>query len=76
MHVAYEPDAKWTIERTILAIIANSLNMLIWGMSDKSKRGKRPQLIGPSYLRNKQRTLDAQVMTIDELMEKLNKPRG
>ena len=72
---AYSEDAEWTLDRVLLATIANSLNMLIWGMGDKSKRGNRPQMIGPSWMRLKTRTLDAQAMPIDELLAKLSLER-
>ena len=72
---AYDEDAAWNYERTLLAAILNSLNLLIWGMSDKSKRGAKPEQVGPSYMRFKKRTLDAQVMPISELMEKLQLER-
>ena len=76
LHVAYNQDAVWTLTDTLLATLVNSLNLFIWSMGNKNKRGPRPQLIGPSYMRNKTRTLEAQAMPIDELMEKLNAPRG
>ena len=72
VHRFYDHDSVWTLENILLASIANSLNLFIWGMGDKNKRGKRPDLIGPDRMRNKTRKLDAQVMTIDELMERLN----
>ena len=72
---AYSDDAVWTLDRTLLALLYNSLNMLMWGMSDKSKRGAQPTRIGPSYIRLKKRTLEAQAMPIDELMAKLSMER-
>lgn len=76
VHRAYNIDAVWTVENTLLATLVNSLNLLIWSMGSKNKRGQRPQLIGPTYMRNKTRTLEAQAMPIEELMKKLNLPRG
>ena len=76
VHRAYNPDAVWTLENTLLATLVNSLNLLLWSMGSKKNRGKRPQLVGPSYVRNKTRTLEAQAMPIDELMKRLNAPRG
>jgi len=73
---AYNKDAEWTLERTLLAALVNSLNMLIWGMSDKKSRGQQPRRVGPSYMRLKERKIEAQAMPISELMEKLNRPRG
>ncbi len=73
---AESPDAAWTLRDTLLAAIANALHGLMWGMSDPKKRGKRPQPIGPSYMtREQMRALPARVLTIDELMEELEKPR-
>lgn len=76
LHVANDPDAIWTYEMVILADIRNSLVGLIYGMSDKKRRGKKPQLIGPSWMtRGAMRSLEARVLPIDELMAELNKPR-
>ena len=72
---AYDEDAQWTMDRVLLATIANSLHMLMWGMSDSKKRGPRPEMIGPSWMRFKTRKLEAQAMPIDELMEKLSAAR-
>jgi hypothetical protein len=72
---AFNPDAEWNTERTLLAMLVNSLNLFMWSMGDKNKRGPQPQRIGPSYMRLKTRTLDAQSMPIDELMRKLSLER-
>ena len=69
-----DKDAKWTLEATLLAGILNSLNALIYGMSDKRKRGKPPEPVGPSYMTRK-RTLPARSMSADELLAELSKPR-
>lgn len=68
-----DDDAAWTLRDILLASILNSLNALIYGMGDKKKRGKRPSLIGPNYLTKK--TLPARVMSADDLMRELSKPR-
>lgn len=68
-----DEDAAWTLRDILLASILNSLNMLIYGMGDKRKRGKRPQMVGPSYMVKKK--LPARVLTVDELLAELNKPR-
>ncbi len=68
-----DDDAAWTLRDILLASILNSLNMLIYGMGDKRKRGKRPPLVGPSYMVKKK--LPARVLTVDELLAELNKPR-
>lgn len=69
---AESPDAIWTLDSVLLASILNSLQGLIWGMSDKAKRGDRPKPIGPSYLTDRPRhKLPAQVMPIDELDRKI-----
>lgn len=75
VHAAYDVDAQWTLGNTLLALLVNDLNLLMWGMSDKSKRGSKPDLIGPSYLRTHKRTLQAQAMPIEQLMEILNRER-
>lgn len=72
---AADGDAAWTLEATLMASILNSLNLLIWAMSDQRKRGPKPQLVGPSYMSATKSTVPARTMTIDELMEELGKPR-
>lgn len=70
-------DAAWTREQVLMASLLNSLNGLIYGMSDRKKRGKPPQIVGPSWMsRGAMRSLPARSMPIDELMEILSKPRG
>jgi len=73
---AENPDAVWTLETVLLATVHNDIAALMWGMGDPKKRGARPRRIGPSWLTEADvRKLDARVLTIDELMEELNKPR-
>lgn len=69
-----DEDAAWTLRDILLASILNSLNMLIYGMGDKKHRGRKPSLVGPSYMTKKK--LPSRVMTVDELMRELSKPRG
>lgn len=75
--VVSNKDNAWGLTETLLAYIANSLNALMYGMADRRKRGKRPELLGPSWMKgaDKERSLPARVMTIDNLMEQLRKPR-
>lgn len=76
IHVTENIDNEWTLEHVILCDLRNILAMLTWGMSDRKKRGSRPQLIGPSWMTRKgTRKLSAKVMTIDDLMRELSKPR-
>lgn len=73
---AYNPDAAWTLEATLMAAILNNLRGFIWGMSDKRKRGKMPDMVGPSYMAEKNKvTLPARVLPIEKLLEELEKPR-
>lgn len=74
--VAEDPDRRWSLTDTLLAVIANTLRGLVWGMSDRRKRGRCPDPIGPKWMtKGRTRTLEARVMTIDELEEELSKPR-
>lgn len=76
LFAARDVDASWSREQIILAEVRNILNDLAWGMSDPKKRGKRPERIGPSWMtRGNMRTLESRVLTIDELVAELNKPR-
>lgn len=70
-------DNAWGLSEVLLAYLANSLNALIYGMSDKRRRGKRPDLIGPSWMagKDKKRSLPARAMPVNKLMEELSKPR-
>jgi len=68
-------DSRWTLNDIILSGIYNSLNALIYGMSDKRKRGNPPPLAGPSWMTDKKRQLPARVMPASELMEFLKLPR-
>ena len=76
LRCAYSDDARWTGELQLLAGIYNSLNALIWGMSDKRKRGSMPAPVGPSYMTaGRTRRLGARVMDRDSLMAALSKER-
>ena len=77
IRIASHEDSVWTLNDVLTASLLNSLNGLIYGMSDRRKRGKKPELIGPSWMRDQShwRSLPARTMPISELMEILNKPR-
>lgn len=69
-------DAVWGLEDVLLASLLNSLNALVYGMSDPKRRGTPPPLVGPSYIaKARTRSIDARAMTADELMAILAKPR-
>lgn len=73
---AVDPDARWTVEACVLADVRNLLAGLIWGMGDKRRRGSPPKPIGPSWMtKGNDRTLEARVLDIEELMRELGKPR-
>ena len=75
IRVIEEPDERWTLESSMLAVLANQLNALLYMLGAK-KGDKRPELIGPSWMtKAKSRKVDALVMTIDELRAELAKPR-
>ena len=74
--VAEDPDLWWTGDRVLLAGLLNELRGLIWGMSDKKKRGPAPQPIGPSTAaKSTGRKLAMTVMSREELLAELAKPR-
>ena len=69
-------DAVWTLTDVLMAVLINNFRMFVYGMSDPKKRGAKPELIGPSYITEQQKsTLPARVLPINELMAELNKPR-
>ena len=73
---AENQDAVWTLDSVLLAVLHNDLTALMWGMSDPVKRGAKPPRIGPSWLVEADaKKLDARVLSIDELIKELNKPR-
>lgn len=70
---AMDADTAWTMDRLLLVSIYNAVNLLSWSLC--AERGtRRPQLAGPSWLRelsdgaNKLKTM---VMPVDELEAKL-----
>jgi hypothetical protein len=73
---AYDEDAAWDMHAILLAEIRNCFAGMLYGMSDKRKRGRRPQPVGPSWMRGGgKRQLTERVVTIDQLMHELSLPR-
>lgn len=73
---ASDEDLLWTSDRIMLADVRNHLAMILWTLGG-GKGKPKPQLVGPSWMRgDNRRKLDARVMTADELMLELSKPRG
>lgn len=71
-----DEDKAWTMESILLADVRNHLAMILWALGG-GKNKPKPALIGPSWMRKDgTRKLEAKIMTIDELMAELNKPRG
>lgn len=73
--VSYDEDAWWDGDRMLMAAIANSLRGLVWGMSDRDRRGPAPTPIGPRSAREGGRRVRALVMTREQLVAELRKPR-
>lgn len=73
--VSYDRDAWWDGDRMLMASVLNTLTALVWGMSDKRRRGPRPRPVGPSWALRTGRKVPAIVMTKDELMRELAKAR-
>ena len=71
---AMDPDNAWGMDQVLAANLVNCMVMLMYSMGDKRRRGPRPQMVGPSWM-NGRRRMDAQAMTVDELMEQLSRPR-
>ena len=73
---AANPDSAWGLDQQLMAGLNNSLNSLIWGMGDPKKRGAKPVPIGPSWMKRAgTRSLETRVMTPQQLMAELAKPR-
>ena len=74
--VAEDPDAWWTGDRMLAAALLNALNGLIWGMSDRKRRGAPPERVGPSWAKGAgEKRVDAVAMTVSELLAELSRPR-
>lgn len=78
LRVAEDADSTWTLDACLTAMLVNALHMLMYGMADRKRRGSPPEAVGPSWMRGRRNssTLEARVLSVDELMEILNKPRG
>ena len=75
IRAASNPDSRWTLNDVLTASLLNSLNALIYGMSDKRK-SRKPELIGPSWMTaKKQRSMPARKLPVNELMRVLQLPR-
>ena len=69
-------DAQWTLGDIMAAALLNNFRLFCWAMSDPRKRGAKPEPVGPSWMTEQhKRSLPAQVMPIDKLLEELGKPR-
>ena len=69
-------DAVWDMDSIVLAVLVNCFNGFVWGMSDKRRRGKRPDLIGPSWMtQGARKSLPARALPIERLVSELKKPR-
>lgn len=71
---AANPDNAWTLGDVLAAAMLNEFRSYEWALSDKRRRGPRPQPIGPSFMRPKDR-LAALAMPVDALLAELDKPR-
>lgn len=72
LRVSKDADCVWTLDRILCASVLNSLNSMISGLGG----GGEPALIGPKWLTERgKRKLPAMVLSIDELLTELNKPR-
>ena len=75
---AIDPDAGWSRTDILAAMLVNDLNALIYGLSDRKSRGPEPSRVGPSWMtkgNKRTRKMEARAMSVEKLMETLNKPR-
>ena len=75
LYAAMNPDNGWTPDQVLVARLINDFAMFMWGMADKKSRGPEPKPIGPSWMRDRSRKLEARAMSVEELMNELSKPR-
>lgn len=68
-------DEPWTMQNILLATLCNQLSAWMWAMGDKRRRGPKPQPIGPSWMRKRERRLESRVLTVRELENELRRPR-
>ncbi len=76
VRVCTDKDAVWTLSDVINVSILNNFRMYMWAMGDPKKRGNPPEIIGASWMKKANtRSLPARVLSVDKLLEELNKPR-
>lgn len=75
---AIEPDAVWTLDRALMAVVANDLNWLVWSKSRDGQKGRnKPRIIGPKDAdRDNTRHIRGMAMEPDELMAELERLHG
>ena len=75
--VLYElnPDSFWTLENILQATLINDLRWFAYVLG--GSKGAEPERIGASWMKKPKNTrnMDAMAMPIDELMERLARPR-
>lgn len=73
---AYNPDAAWTSDRSLLAAIVNDLNWLVWAQTKDAKHNRnKPKPIGPSRDNQNQKRVVGVAMTPDRLMAEMQRIR-
>lgn len=73
---AEDPDAAWTLDRLLMAVVANGVNWLTWSKTkDGQKNRNKPKQIGPKGP-EKTRRIRGMAMTADELMAELSRIHG
>lgn len=75
---AIDPDAGWSRTDILTAMLVNDLNAILYGLADRKSRGPEPTKVGPSWMTKgdkRTRKMEARVMSVEKLMEKLNQPR-
>lgn len=73
---AYNPDAAWTSDRSLLAAMVNDLNWLVWSKTKDAKHNRnRPKPIGPQRDNANQKRVVGVAMTPDRLMAEMARIR-
>ena len=73
---AHDPDAAWTLDRLLAAVVANNTNWLVWSKTKDGQRNRnRPKPIGPDGP-GKPKHIRGMAMAPDKLMAELRRIHG
>ena len=76
IRISENADAIWTFDNILTATLINSFSYFRYNMADPKRRGNPPDLLGPSWLTEKdKKSLPTRSMPANELLRILSLPR-